>query len=174
MPKNKALFLDRDGVVCEAMPRGEYLVRQEQFKLVPGIAELVGHAKKKGYLVVVATNQGAIAKDLISIDDLESIHENMQGLLTGIDKVYYCPHYTQHNCACRKPKPGMLTQAAADLDIDLTSSVFVGDSNTDIEAGKAAGCKTIFLNNAWNAHELARCSPDVVVDALADVHSLLA
>lgn len=170
----RAVFFDRDGVVCEAMPRGEYLVSWDQFKLTEGITELVDFIRGKGYLAIVITNQGQIAKGLLSEGNLVDIHRRMMELLPGrFDKIYYCPHHDADNCDCRKPKPGMLLKAAKELNVDLSQSYVIGDSDKDVNAGKAAGCKTIFLKNSYNAGELARCSPDFIVTDLKEIKALI-
>lgn len=171
--KEKCLFLDRDGVICEALPRGEYLVDLSEFKLVVGIKELVMHAKQKGYRVCVVTNQPQISKGLLSIEKLHDIHTVMAQEIEGIDAVYYCPHKNEDNCECRKPKPGMVLKAVAEFNIDPAQSLLVGDSDKDIGAGHAAGCKTVFLKNKHNEAELAICEPHSVVDDLFQIHRLL-
>jgi len=170
----KALFLDRDGVICEAMPRGTYLLFKKDFKLIDGIVELVEKAKNNGYVVVVVTNQPQIAKGLLSEKDLVDIHNEMMLSFSGlIDKILYCPHIDEDECACRKPKPGMIHQAAEDLEIDLEKSLIVGDSHNDVHAGIGANIKTVFLKNQYNAHELAKCEPDFVAERLLDIIDFL-
>lgn len=171
--KNKALFLDRDGVICEAMPRGEYITRWEQFTFMPGIAELILDAKKKGYVVFVVTNQSQVRRGLMREEDLRDIHSRMQRMLPGIDHVYYCHHIDEDNCECRKPKPGLLLHAQKEFAVDLENSIMVGDSDRDILAGQAVGCKAVFVKNTFNTHELARCVPDTVVGEISEVRSLL-
>lgn len=170
----RALFLDRDGVVCEALPRGEYLTSLEEFILLPGITELLTASHEKGFLNVVVTNQPQIAKGLISEAELENIHTEMQEQLPKlIDKVYYCPHVGADLCDCRKPLPGMLDRAIEELDIEMHGSYMIGDSDKDVGAGKAAGCKTIFVRNDHNADELAKCTPDFVIEELNEAIALL-
>lgn len=169
-----ALFLDRDGVICEALPRGEYVTSLEEFSLMPGISELLEAAKAAGFLTIVVTNQPQIAKGLISESELENIHESMLEQLPGlIDKVYFCPHVGADLCDCRKPLPGMLDRAADEMNIEMRGSYIIGDSDKDIGAGQAAGCKTIFIRNDYNSDELARCSPDFVVEELNEAIGLL-
>lgn len=172
--KNKAVFLDRDGVVCEALPRGDYLVSWEQFKLLPGIVEFVAHAKRNGFLVFVVTNQGQIAKGLVDTATVLDINQRMEDLFSGaLDKTYMCPHHNTDNCECRKPKPGMLTQAAREFGVDPAQSYIIGDSDKDVLAGAAFGCKTIFLKNEHNAHELARVTPNFVIADLAEAARII-
>jgi histidinol-phosphate phosphatase family protein len=168
--KNKALFLDRDGVICEAVEDGKYLTRPEEFVLMSGIQDVINTAKNVGYIVVVVTNQAAIAKRLITEKILEKIHSKMQALLDGkINKIYYCPHSKTDECDCRKPKPGMIIQAVKDLNIDISRSIMVGDKDTDIQAGQAAGCKTIFINGPIYGHLIGMCSPDKVIKNLSEL-----
>ena len=147
--KKKALFLDRDGVINEAVPEGEYIVSRDGFRLRPEIIPLIRFAHAIGYLVVVVTNQRGVSLRQMTQADLDDIHAYMRELLAAedadIDAVYACTHGLDDNCDCRKPKPGMFFTAARDLDIDLSESVMVGDRATDIEAGKAAGCKICLL-----------------------------
>ena len=176
----KALFLDRDGVVCESTPRGEglptvYLLTKEQLRLLPHIDKLIQAAQEKNYVVVIVTNQPPIAKKLITPEQLDDIHTHMRELLGNakIDAIYICPHKREDNCECRKPKPTMLLQAARELDLDLTRSIYIGDSDKDILAGQAAGVKTVFLRNEWNDTELAKVQPDHTVSSLQAVYELL-
>ena len=147
--KKKALFLDRDGVINESAPEGDYIVSRDQFRLRPAIIPLIRFARATGYLVVVVTNQRGVSLGLMSVGDLDDVHAYMSELLAAedatIDAVYSCMHGHEDACECRKPKAGMLLQAARDLDIDLGESVMVGDRQSDIEAGNAAGCKLCLL-----------------------------
>jgi len=168
----KALFLDRDGVICKAL--GRYLVGWEEFELAEGIQDLICHAHEKGYVVAVVTNQPQIAKGFLTQEGLHDIHAKMREILgSKIHAIYYCPHRDEDACACRKPKPGMLLQAAQDLDIDLTKSLMVGDSNVDVNAGKTAGCKTVFVKNELNGPRLLLCSPDMVVKDVRELLTLI-
>ena len=147
--KHKALFLDRDGVINEAAPRGEYVCSVDGFCMRKGIVDLICRARKMGYLVVVVTNQRGVNLGRMSHDDLENIHAHMKNNLAQkgavIDAVYACTHGLDDACDCRKPKPGMLLAAARDFNIDLASSIMIGDTPSDVEAGKSAGCHTHLL-----------------------------
>jgi histidinol-phosphate phosphatase family protein len=169
-----ALFLDRDGVIFHAPPRGEYLVSWDQCRLADGVAALARHARDRGYLVVVVTNQGQVAKGMLNEEQLGQLHARMIESLGGqVDAVYFCPHTDAHGCDCRKPKPGMLRQAGRDLSIDFSRSIMVGDSDRDILAGSAAGCTTVFVRNEFNAAEERRCMPAHVVGSLEEIARLL-
>lgn len=175
--KTKALFLDRDGIINEALPRGQYLTKVEEFKLKSGIGEIINFAKGKGYLIVVATNQPQVAKGLLTVHGLQEIHNQMSKELelagAAIDKIYYCPHQNNDNCECRKPKPGMIRRAVAEFNVDAAKSFFVGDSDKDINAGATAGCKTIFVKNEFNGEELKNCRPDFVVSDLTEIKKII-
>ena len=153
----KAVFLDRDGTLNEYVG---FLRKPEEFKLLPGVAETIRKINQSGYLAIVVTNQPVIARGEVTVPQLEEIHNKMETLLgmegAYVDAIYYCPHHPHKGyegevpelkieCECRKPKPGMLLQAAKDFHIDLGSSFMVGDSENDILAGKAAGCRTVLV-----------------------------
>jgi D-glycero-D-manno-heptose 1,7-bisphosphate phosphatase len=143
---NKAVFLDRDGVINRKPEEGEYITSWDDFHILPGVADGIALLNKAGYKVVVVTNQRCIAKDQLSVTDLEKIHERMSQTLSRagakLDGIYYCPHDYKPACNCRKPAPGMLLEAARIHGIDLGSSWMIGDSEIDIQAGVNAGCKT--------------------------------
>jgi len=142
----KAVFLDRDGVINRKPPEGEYVTSWEGLELLPGVAEATASLVKTGFRVIVVSNQRCVSKGLLTVRELESIHQRLCQKLAAasavITAVYYCPHDTQPPCTCRKPAPGMLLAAARDHELDLTGSWMIGDSDTDVEAGKKAGCRT--------------------------------
>jgi len=175
----KAVFLDRDGVLN--VERG-HVTTPEQLQLVPGAAEAVRRINRSEYLAVVVSNQSAIAKGLISEQQLERIHARLDTLLgvegAYLDRIYYCPHHPERGfpgerpeykiaCTCRKPAPGMLLRGAAELNIDLAASFMIGDQATDILAGGSASVKTILLRTGHGAtHSKYVCLPDFVFDGL--------
>jgi D-glycero-D-manno-heptose 1,7-bisphosphate phosphatase len=121
-----------------------------EFVFIPDIFHVLPAVHQAGYLAVVVTNQRGIARGLMSESDLEEIHNWMQQQLaercgTQFDAIYHCPHNHDDDCRCRKPRPGMLLDAAGDHNIDLRGSWMIGDSETDIEAGIAAGCHTVIV-----------------------------
>jgi D-glycero-D-manno-heptose 1,7-bisphosphate phosphatase len=146
---SKAVFLDRDGVINQKPPEGEYVTRWEDFHILPGVAEGVALLNRAGFTVIVVTNQRCIAKGQVTVVELENMHQRMTALLAGsgaiIDGTFYCPHEIEPVCECRKPAPGMLLSAAALHGIDLSASWMIGDSDIDIQAGVNAGCKTARL-----------------------------
>lgn len=163
--KSKALFLDRDGILNRMVydenhgtmdsPR-----RVEQLTPMPGASVLLDHAKALGFLRVIVTNQPGIAKGTLTIPELDSLHTALSRLLSDApcawDACYVCPHHpagaaTDERkqyaipCDCRKPAPGLLLRAAHDLNIDLAQSWMIGDGIVDIQAGHAAGCRTMLV-----------------------------
>ena len=154
----RVLFLDRDGVInCVVKnEKGKYDSPQsvKQVSLVKDIEKIIGWANDKGIKVVEITNQPAVAKGKMSMKTSDEIEEKIDSLLrekkVKIDSKYICYHHPMGvlpeltmKCKCRKPKPGLLVQAAKEMDIDMENSVFVGDRDWDVLAGKAAGCKTV-------------------------------
>ena len=144
---NKATFLDRDGVINRKAPEGQYVTRWEDMELLPGTCEAIRLLNHAGYLVVVVSNQRCVAKGCVTEGQLESMHARMRGEFEAggatINAIYYCPHEKQPPCFCRKPKPGMLLLAAQTHDVDLAVSWMIGDSESDVEAGRTAGCHTV-------------------------------
>ncbi|MFK7972684.1 MAG: D-glycero-alpha-D-manno-heptose-1,7-bisphosphate 7-phosphatase [Bacteroidia bacterium] len=146
---NKALILDRDGIIN--IDRGTYTWRQEDWKWNPGIFELVKTAKERGYQIAVATNQAGIARGRYNHEDVEAIHAFMrEGFAShGIEipHIFYCPHYPAVNgkCLCRKPGHLNIQKALAVLNADPALSFMIGDNETDMIAGKKAGCATVLI-----------------------------
>lgn len=151
--KQRAIFLDRDGTINKYIG---FLTSPNQFELLIGAAEAIKVINKSGYLAIVVTNQPVIARGDCSFEDLQAIHDKMETELgkegAFLDAIYVCPHHTdkgfagerldyKYDCDCRKPKPGLLLQAAKDFNIDLSCSYMIGDSERDIIAGQNAGCK---------------------------------
>ncbi|WP_455532695.1 HAD-IIIA family hydrolase [Roseburia inulinivorans] len=156
--KQKCIFLDRDGTLN--VYKG-FLTDIEELELIPGTAEALKCINSSEYLAIVITNQPVIARGGCSVQELEEIHNKLETLLgkegAYIDALYYCPHHPDKGfegerpeykieCGCRKPKPGMLLKAAEDYNIDLSQSIMIGDGKNDMEAGKAAGCQTILVD----------------------------
>ncbi len=160
--KQKAVFLDRDGTINEY--RG-FIRTPEEFELIPGVATAIKRLNESGFLVIVITNQPVIARGETTVETLTDIHNKMETELgregAYVDAIYYCPHHPHKGyegeipelkieCECRKPKPGMILQAAKDYNIDLSESYMIGDSENDIQAGINAGCKTVLVNQENN------------------------
>lgn len=143
----KAIFLDRDGVINKKPPEHDYVKSWSEFKWLPTTIEAIQLINNSGWLAIVISNQRGVARGLMNAKDVEVINKKMKEDLESfgakIDGVYWCGHDYSDNCDCRKPKPGLILKAAKDLNIDLPNSWVVGDSNDDIAAGIAAGCKTL-------------------------------
>jgi D-glycero-D-manno-heptose 1,7-bisphosphate phosphatase len=165
----RAAFLDRDGVINRKPPEGQYVTRWEEMHFLPGVAKAIGLLNRAGFRVIVVSNQRCVAKGLLTACEMDSMHQRMcDGLAaTGatIDEVYYCPHETQPPCCCRKPRPGMLLEAAHKYEIDLSASWMIGDSETDVQTGRNAGCKTARL---LNISETASHDADIAALSLLD------
>jgi D-glycero-D-manno-heptose 1,7-bisphosphate phosphatase len=184
---NRAVFLDRDGVINAMMYNPEFgLVdspaNPAEFRLLPGCGQAIRRINELGYLAIVVSNQPGIAKGKFSPALLQAMTEKMvRDLLQDgarLDAIYYCRHHPEGSvseyrqaCECRKPRPGMILQAAADHNIDLRRSFLVGDGLTDVSAGQAAGVTTVLVYNSSRLYlleELARqnVEPDRVVGSL--------
>ena len=147
----RAVFLDRDGVINRALVRDgmPYPPRSvDEIEILPGVAEAIQTLKAQGLLLVVVTNQPDVARGTQSRESVESINCHL-GLALGIEHFRVCYHDDGDNCHCRKPKPGLVTDAAALLGVDLSRSIVVGDRWRDISAGKAAGCRTVWIDHGY-------------------------
>ncbi|MDD6276543.1 MAG: HAD-IIIA family hydrolase [Clostridia bacterium] len=155
--KQRAVFLDRDGTLNK---ENGYILSPDEIKLLPGVGEAVRLINESGMLAVLVTNQPQIARGELSFDGLEKIHSELEIQLSKngayLDAIYFCPHHPDKgfdgevtelkiDCNCRKPKSGMLIQAADELNIDLSQSYMIGDKETDAAAGNSAGCKRSFI-----------------------------
>ncbi|WP_448699701.1 D-glycero-alpha-D-manno-heptose-1,7-bisphosphate 7-phosphatase [Mucilaginibacter sp. AW1-3] len=148
--KNKAVFLDRDGVLNKEL--GDYVCRLEDLIVLDNFAALKA-LQDKGYLLIVATNQGGLAKGWYTEETLAAMHQHIRDVYqehgVKITDFFYCPHHPDFtgDCDCRKPKPGLLLQGIARYNIDPAQSYFVGDRERDVEAGTAAGVKGILIDS---------------------------
>jgi len=177
--RRRAIFLDRDGVLNIER---DHLTRAEQLELLPGAAEAVRLINRSEYLAVVVSNQPAIAKGFTSQQELDRIHARLETLLGAqrayLDRIYYCPHHPEKGfpgerpeykiaCECRKPAPGMILRAAAELNVDLKGSLMIGDRTADILAGRRAGLKTILVRTGYGGNDdKYPCRPDFTFDDL--------
>jgi D-glycero-D-manno-heptose 1,7-bisphosphate phosphatase len=169
----RAIFLDRDGVlVIPEFRDGRSFAprRLEDFHIYPGTAESARRLKEAGYVLVVVTNQPDVGNGLIDRSVVEKMHQKLCETVP-IDVIEVCYHTTVDNCECRKPKPGMLLRAAERLDLDCRRSVMVGDRWSDVEAGKAAGCKSIFID--LNYRDRRPEQPDFVVSSFTQATDLI-
>jgi histidinol-phosphate phosphatase family protein len=140
--QNKAVFIDRDDTINKDVP---YCSRPEDFVLLPEVGPGIRLLREAGFKIVVVTNQSGIARGYFTHEVLKSIHAKMQADLGAynafIDAIFYCPHHPDDNCDCRKPKPKMINDAALEMNIDITQSYVIGDSDKDVEMSNNAGCK---------------------------------
>ncbi len=177
MATRRAVFVDRDNTLID---NDGYLSDAAAVRLLPGAAAAVARLRGAGYYVVVVTNQSGVARGLITEEQLAAVHQRMQDLLreagTGVDAVYYCPFLESDEAVVeayrkesdlRKPRPGMLKLAAKELDLDLAACWMIGDAERDIEAGLAAGCKTIRIGADANGTKAMQMAADL--GAAADV-----
>ncbi len=148
--KNWTLFLDRDGVINNR-PIGDYVKTWEAFEFLPGVLKALAIFNKIFKRIIVVTNQQGIGKGLMTVDDLEAVHSKMiteiQNSGGRIDAVYYCPELAEKPLSCRKPSTFMAQKAFAEFpDIDFEKSLMLGDMRTDLQFGRNAGMKTIYIN----------------------------
>ena len=179
MNMNRAVFLDRDGVITQDPPH--YAHRIDQLILIEGSGPAIKLLNTAQFKVIVITNQSGVAKGLYKEKDIEIFNREMVRQLNQadayIDAIYYCPHHPEAevqkyrtDCYCRKPKPGMLIDGGRTFNIDFKSSFLVGDKWSDIEAGRLAGCKTILVKTGHGIQEYERekCPVDYVGADLLD------
>ena len=171
----RAIFFDRDGVINEVVDRGGDCVvagkkvrftapwKYEEFKLKNGVEEVLKKLKELGFLIILVTNQPDISYGTMTADEHERIMAEVR--LLPFDDIFVCPHGRADGCEFKKPKPGMILDAATKHNIDLSASFFVGDSENDMLAGFAAGCKTILFCTKHNRH----VEVGIKVEKLADI-----
>lgn len=179
--KQKAIFLDRDGTINEYVG---FLRKEEDFRLIPGVSEAIKKINNSGYLAIVVTNQPVIARGEVTEEELEEIHKKMETLLgldgAYIDDIYYCPHHPDKGfegeipelkieCDCRKPKTGMLEKATREHNIDLSSSIMIGDSTLDIKMAENAGMQSVLLKTGQKGEDgKYEVSPTLIAEDLND------
>lgn len=166
------VFLDRDGVIIRKAADGEYITNVDEVEFLPGSAEAIAELSHSGFKIIVVTNQRGVATGKIKLLDLEDIHARLRqvvAILGGdLCDVFYCPHDTLEGCVCRKPKPGMLLQAARKHQLLLSECWMVGDMETDITAGKSAGCRTALITQSRDFLDWVD-KPDISARNLASV-----
>jgi len=155
---NKAVFLDRDGVINRRAAKHEYITSWEEFKFLPNVLTALNEISKTSHMIIIISNQRGISRGKMSEIDLENIHQKMLDEIKKsggrIDKIYYCPH-GDDECECRKPLPGMIDIAESDFNLHLKGSWVIGDSLSDIQAGKARECNTIYIGEKNDAITLS-------------------
>ncbi len=161
-----AVFLDRDGTIIEDLT---YLRRPEDLRLLPRAAEAIARLNDAEIPVIVVTNQSAVARGFVDPETLQAIHARLHAELAGggahVDGIYVCPHHPDDGCECRKPRPGLLRQAAAEHHLELAASYMIGDRAADILAGRAAGCTTVLVETGPDSGE--RETPGEALDRRA-------
>jgi histidinol-phosphate phosphatase family protein len=173
---HRAVFLDRDGTIAKDV---HYCRRAEDFHILPRVPQAIRLLNQHGFKVVVITNQSGIARGYFTEETLSRIHDRMKSDLqqdgASIDAIYVCPHHPDDECECRKPKPALLLRAAREIGIALDRSYMVGDDVKDVQAGRAAGCRTVWLtvDPAQQAHGASPLSHHVAADLFEAVEWLL-
>ncbi|CAN5448435.1 D-glycero-beta-D-manno-heptose 1,7-bisphosphate 7-phosphatase [soil metagenome] len=169
--KKRAVFLDRDGTVCEEV---NYLSRAEDLRLFPFAAEAIKLLNENDFLVILITNQSGIARKYFDENDLREIHKKLEEELAKsgakLDAIYFCPHNSADNCACRKPKTGLIKQSFNDFEIDLQNSWMIGDKAIDIQTGFNADTKTALVLTGYGQKEIKKLEkePNVVAENLLE------
>ncbi len=176
--KSKAVFLDRDGTLIED---SGYISSPAQIKFIPGAIAAVKQLNEAGYKVVIISNQSGVARGLLTEDMLQTIDKTIhRHVLSGgghIDASYYCPHHPEHGvypykqeCDCRKPHPGLIKRAVRDKNLETAGSFMIGDHHADVETGKRAGVKTIFVRTGHGPEEEKKLKerPDHIAGDLAE------
>lgn len=162
--KKSAVFLDRDGTICED---ANYLSRPEDLKIFPFAAQAVRVLNENDFLVVLITNQSGVARGFFDENVLREIHEKLVSELAEkgakLDAIYFCPHNSENDCSCRKPKIGMIEQAMKDFEIDLQNSWMIGDKAIDVETGFNAKTKTVLVLTGYGQKEAEKLKnkPDI-------------
>lgn len=172
-PVNRAVFLDRDGVINRVTLRAgkpHPPATLEELDFLPGVAEAIDSLRGAGFRIIVTTNQPDVATGIQQRAVVEAINQRIQEAFL-IDDIRVCYHAEEDGCSCRKPKPGMLLDAKARWSLDLDRSFMVGDRWRDVDAGKAAGCRTILVDGGYN--ERKADNPDAVVKSLLEACALI-
>lgn len=167
---NNLVILDRDGVINE--DSDAYVKSASEWIPIPGSVEAIAELSKAGFTLIVATNQSGLARGYFSEAELTAMHAKMLALVEQaggkIEGIYHCPHGPDDQCDCRKPKPGMLQQIAADLSLDIAGSYIIGDSKRDLQAGIAMGCHPILVKTGKGQRTLEQAGlniPNLIVCA---------
>lgn len=167
-----AVFLDRDGVLVEDC---DLITRPEQFRVLPGVPEALARLHVAGFALVVVSNQAVVARGLATEMEVEQLNRHLEQVLVRagapqLERWYFCPHHPaatlpayRVDCACRKPRPGMLERAARELGLDLKASFMVGDRWTDVAAGARAGCRTVLLETGQHLAPPIQTSEPIAV-----------
>lgn len=166
-----AVLLDRDGTLVADVP---YNGDPERVRLMPAAVEAVGRLRAAGVATAVVSNQSGIARGVLSRDQVDAVNAKVVALLGPIGPFFVCPHGPGDGCACRKPAPGLVLEAAAALGVPAASCALVGDIGADVEAGRAAGARAILVPTPQTRPEEIAAAPEVAADLMAAVELLLA
>ena len=158
MKEEKIVILDRDGVINVDLMT--YVTRPEEFEAIEGSLEAMAKLTTNGYKIAIATNQACIEKEIISEEELRSVHEHMIDLLLEvggqINYIAFCPHAPESNCKCRKPEVGLLQEIEQQLKISLKGKYFIGDKGSDIKAGRNFGCTPLLIKKGGYGEKVFR------------------
>ena len=156
------ILLDRDGVINEAV-RDDYVTNADMLRLLPGAAKAIAALNRRGYKVLVLSNQQCVGKGIITMQELEALSQALRegveqegGIITDF---FYCPHLADDDCTCRKPKPGLILQAQERYGFNLNETYFIGDSYSDLETAARAGCPSIFVLSGLDARRYEAAEP---------------
>jgi len=156
---HRAIFIDRDGVICRN--RDDHVKSWEEFTFLPGVFEALARLARLDLYIIIITNQAIINRHIVPTEVVEDIHARMVRAIEAaggrVDRVMYCPHRPEEQCPCRKPQPGLLLMAAEELGLDLSRSYLIGDAETDMQAGRAAGCRRYLVLTGRGRRQLIRC-----------------
>jgi histidinol-phosphate phosphatase family protein len=175
----RAVFLDRDGTINKEI---NYLSKKEQVEILPKVPAAIRILNDSGFLVIIITNQSGVARDYFSMETLTDINSHLLDELmksnAKIDDIFICPHHPDEGCECRKPKIGLMKDAASKYDIDFGSSYMVGDKFTDLRTGKNAGCKTVLVLTGYGKDEMENkgdweFEPDFIAEDLYEAAILI-
>ena len=172
----KAVFLDRYGTINDHTT--DYVKTWKQFHFLPNALDAIKKLSDSSYKLIVVTNQTAVRRDLMSLEDLEKIHEHMLSEVEAygatIDGIYVCNHLPEDDCGCRKPKTGLVMLARDNFDLDLSESWFVGDNTKDIKCGIDSGCKTILVETGWGGKDgLYDVKPTHIVSDIGEAADII-
>jgi len=170
----RCVFFDRDGIVNESPGPGRYVLDPSEFRVMPAFPRILARVRALGFETVIATNQQAVGLGLMTQESLDRIHELFQKRLREeyglvVEAIMVCPHRADEGCPCRKPKPGLLLEAARQRGYDLGQCWMIGDAERDVEAGQAAGCRTILVSSS-----VCLSKADRVVESLEALDILIA
>jgi D,D-heptose 1,7-bisphosphate phosphatase len=178
---NRAIFFDRDGVICKEKNlfyKGFRITEPEHFEWEDGVPEALKKFSGLDYLLVVVTTQSQIGRGLMSTEKLsminKPIYDELKKYNRTLDGFYFCPHVPQDNCDCRKPKIGLMLRAKNDLSIDLENSWMMGDTTSDILAGNIARCKTILVKTGYAGRDgQFSIEPDFTAESLLNAYNTI-